>query len=718
MSNPSYICLYCLEQKSAPGVCPQCGVDDRQIPESISAMPPGSMLNGRFLVGRLLGAGGFGNTYLALETTLGIKLAIKEYLPQGIASRRIGQSGVIVMNDETLEQYSSGLDKFLGEAKTLSRFNGHPGIVSIRDFFHENNTAYIVMEYIDGITLKQYLKQKGGRIPIAQALEIMMPVMDALREVHGAGILHRDISPDNIYITRDRKVKLLDFGAARHALGEASKSLSVILKPGYAPEEQYRTKGKQGPWTDVYAVAATLYRCISGQLPPDALDRFDEDTLEPLHKIVPDAPKEFSEVIQTALAVRSRDRYQSMVAFQQALQVDKWIRASERADERRSQINTKVSADIKVEASSVSGVLVSNQPVSQPSRREASAANPSQLDHQPTTRSNQRKRWLVYGVGICCIIIALIFVLWPDSTSDQVQNDSTDRPSETLDLTNPTESESQVSVPIVTNQSLAQAKQIIKDEGLQVGTISTSQTNEYPAGTVIDQTPQADVQVSKGSSVALVVSEQLPKVQVPDVTNRSKQEAEKLLLQVGLRASIVERVEREDVPAGTVVKQNPASGKMVAPEQTVLLTLSSEAKTVRVPDVRGDSVARAKQTLQANGLSVGTISKSTRDDIAEGTVISQTPTAGNEVKPGQSVKLTISSKPAAPVTTNCIDIGGLDGPRQNGWIYYERNDGIFKVRTNGCDNTKLDNRTGFIEGIEGNRLKVSSANGVFYVNIR
>ncbi len=147
----------------------------------------------------------------------------------------------------------------------------------------------------------------------------MTPVMGALREVHNEGILHRDISPDNIYITRDRTVKLLDFGAVRHALGEACKSLYVILKPGYAPEEQYRAKGKQGPWTDIYAVAATLYHVVSGQLPLDALDRFEEDTFEKMGKMAPNIPSAIEEVVMRALAVRSKDRYATMAEFQEVL---------------------------------------------------------------------------------------------------------------------------------------------------------------------------------------------------------------------------------------------------------------------------------------------------------------------------------------------------------------------------------------------------------------
>ena len=248
----SKICLHCMSEKpSRQAVCASCQTDDRTWPESVYALAPGTTLNGKYLMGRLLGSGGFGNTYLALDTSLGIRVAIKEYLPRELAGRERNQSAVYVFSRDDQAQFQHGLEKFLEEAKALARFQDHPGIVAVRDFFHANGTAYIAMEYVDGLTLKDYVKQKGGRLPVAQVLQIMTPLMDALREVHRAGMLHRDISPDNIYITRKGQVKLLDFGAARHAMGDVSKSLSIILKPGYAPAEQYTSRGRQGPWTDV-----------------------------------------------------------------------------------------------------------------------------------------------------------------------------------------------------------------------------------------------------------------------------------------------------------------------------------------------------------------------------------------------------------------------------------------------------------------------------------
>ena len=282
-------------------------------------LPPGTELNNRYVIESLLGHGGFGITYAAHDQTLNVRVAVKEYLPRQLATRGEGQTKVSVYSGEARQQYDYGLRKFMEEAQSVARFAHHPNVVSARDYFTANGTAYMVMEYVEGVTLKEYVAKKGGRISFEEAKGIMMPVMDALREVHQAGMLHRDISPDNIYITTSAQVKILDFGAARYFAGEQSKSLSVILKPGYAPEEQYRSSGKQGSWTDVYAVGATIYKVLTGKTPADALDRKEEDTLEPPSRLGVSIPAPAEQALLQALSVNAGQRFQSMGEFQQAL---------------------------------------------------------------------------------------------------------------------------------------------------------------------------------------------------------------------------------------------------------------------------------------------------------------------------------------------------------------------------------------------------------------
>ena len=298
--------------------CASCGWQAPQ-DNSPPALALGRVLDNRYRLGRVLGHGGFGITYLAWDENLHLRLAIKEYLPRDAASRAPDGISVAVYSGPAREQFRYGLDRFLDEARTLARFDQHPGIVTVKNFFRAHGTGYCVMDYVDGITLRDYLEQQpGGRISFDAALKLLMPVMDALRAVHKEGLLHRDIAPDNIYLTQDGRIKLLDFGAARFAAGAHSRSLSVILKPGYAPEEQYRTKGQQGPWTDVYGLAATLYRAITGHTPPEALDRLDHEELQAPTQlgIAMDAASEA--VLLKALAIKARERYPSMAELQQA----------------------------------------------------------------------------------------------------------------------------------------------------------------------------------------------------------------------------------------------------------------------------------------------------------------------------------------------------------------------------------------------------------------
>jgi len=312
------LCPGCFDDSTGQNPCPYCGYETETAEASLYLVP-GTILSDKYLVGRVLGQGGFGITYLGWDLNLDMKLAIKEFFPQGLVSRLPGQSKVISYTGEIKNQFDFGLERFLREAKTLARFEDHPNIVTVRDFFKANNTAYMIMSYVEGLTLEKYLSQHQGKIPFSKTLDIIMPVLDALREVHEEGIMHRDISPDNILINKKGRVILIDFGAARQEIREKSKSLSVILKAGYAPEEQYRSRGQQGPWTDIYAAAATIYRCITGQVPPEAMDRLAEGYLASPSELNVDIDSTRETALLKALSVRAEGRFQAVQEFQAAL---------------------------------------------------------------------------------------------------------------------------------------------------------------------------------------------------------------------------------------------------------------------------------------------------------------------------------------------------------------------------------------------------------------
>lgn len=304
-------CPYCMNEIPADAAqCPVCGRDPSAYASSPHTLSCGAMLNHRYLVGGVLGEGGFGITYIGLDTLLQMRVAIKEFYPSGMVNRNNTVSNDVqsINADAAVELFSKSRENFLHEARTLAKFANEPGIVSVKDFFEENHTVYIVMEYLDGITLKNYLKQVGT-ISSYNTICLLMPVFRSLKKIHEKNLIHRDISPDNIMLV-DEEVKLLDFGAAREFADE--KSLSVILKHGYAPMEQYRRHGKQGAWTDIYAICATVYKCITGTIPPDATDRVFDDSLKMPSELGFEASPEFDAFLRHGLAVRAEDRIQSI----------------------------------------------------------------------------------------------------------------------------------------------------------------------------------------------------------------------------------------------------------------------------------------------------------------------------------------------------------------------------------------------------------------------
>lgn len=281
------------------------------------ALPVGTVLAGQYVIERVLGEGGFGITYYAKDHKSGKEVAIKEYFPDSMATRT--QSAVVPYTGDRGESYEYGKECFLQEAETLAQFIGNENIVRIYSFFEENGTAYYVMDYVEGMSFDVYITKNGGKLSFDETLKILAPIMEALSLVHSRGIIHRDVTPDNIFITNDGTSKLLDFGAARYSLGDKSQSLDVILKHGFAPKEQYVRRGKQGPFTDVYALGATFYYALTGKRPPDSIERMDVDELVPPSSLGVDLPKEAEQALLMALSVQPADRFQSMQAFRSAL---------------------------------------------------------------------------------------------------------------------------------------------------------------------------------------------------------------------------------------------------------------------------------------------------------------------------------------------------------------------------------------------------------------
>ena len=282
------------------------------------ALPQGTRIQD-FEFHRVLGQGGFGITYLGWNIALDIPVAIKEYLPSDLATREYDLS-VVPQSSQAASDFEWGLDRFIDEARILARFH-HPNIVRVHHFFQAHSTAYIVMEYAEGETLSAFLERRGT-LTEAELKAILYPILDGLEVVHAADFLHRDIKPGNIIIRdEDNSPVLLDFGSARQAIGTRSRSVTSIITPGYAPIEQYSSRGDQGPWTDIYALGGVCYRALTGEVPDDATDRMRNDPLIPVsERCVGQASAGFLSAIDWALQVDEADRPQSIATWCPALE--------------------------------------------------------------------------------------------------------------------------------------------------------------------------------------------------------------------------------------------------------------------------------------------------------------------------------------------------------------------------------------------------------------
>ena len=304
-------CLKCMEVMEGT-VCGSCGTDRSKISQDPQELKPESLLHGRYVIGCVLGQGGFGITYIGYDLNLDKKVAIKEYFPLNQVSRHSSYSVKVSWSAEAkrrgLQQY--GCELFLKEARRMARIDGIPGIVRVRDTFLENETAYIIMDYVDGITMKEEVA-RHGTMSYDRCIELLRPIMRSLDKVHEQKLIHRDISPDNIMLRREGGACLLDLGAAKEILTDNRQS-TVVVKYGFSPIEQYLAEGEIGPWTDVYALCATIYYCVTGTCIPDALARREGAKISYGSLSEKDFPSEARRLLEKGLALKAKDRIQTV----------------------------------------------------------------------------------------------------------------------------------------------------------------------------------------------------------------------------------------------------------------------------------------------------------------------------------------------------------------------------------------------------------------------
>lgn len=315
------LCYHCMQQiqNEKLHTCPNCGKSLKVQQTDARFLKPGTVLQGKFVVGYPIGYGGFGNTYIGWNSVLLRKVAIKEFYPEQYSGRGNDGVTVTVPDDNLKTRFRKGLQQFLEEARSVAALQDIRGVVAISNFFEEHGTGYIVMEYLEGMDVKTILKKSGDKKDYEWSRRVILTVLHTLREIHRRGVLHRDIAPDNIFVTTEGIIKLIDFGAAKHASALANMRSDVVLKVGYAPIEQYSRNAPQGPYTDLYAVAALFYRMLTGQKPIPASDRLSQDSLIPPSEMGIKLPKQAEMAIMVCLNVQPQYRLQSAEDFMEAL---------------------------------------------------------------------------------------------------------------------------------------------------------------------------------------------------------------------------------------------------------------------------------------------------------------------------------------------------------------------------------------------------------------
>lgn len=305
------LCLRCMKTSDDVGICPYCGREKSGQLTWSKALAPGTMLNNKILIGNILGKGGYGITYIGYDMLLEYRVAVKEFFPDEMVDRADDGKTVLVLDEVNGEEYQRETTAYLREARVLAEFSKFPGIVAIKDLFYENNTGYLIMEYLEDGNLRKYIDNKGGWLSVEEALHLMEPVISILGKLHKSGLIHRDISPDNIMMDKDGEIKLIDFGGSKK-LGFNNQQV-FLGKWGFAPLEQMLSRiSEQGPWTDIYGICATLYCMMTGDVPQSSYERNEKDELIDISQYTISIDKKIAAAIMKGLSMDAKDRQQSI----------------------------------------------------------------------------------------------------------------------------------------------------------------------------------------------------------------------------------------------------------------------------------------------------------------------------------------------------------------------------------------------------------------------
>lgn len=496
------LCYHCMCEKGDAEICPHCHAQGRVEPQP-HQIAPGTVIGNRYTLGNVIGEGGSGITYIGLDNTLGVTVAVKEYYPFGWCDRNTTAGNTVaVTSDDKSEFFEKGRSRFLNEARTLAGFQKDPGVVDVIDFLEENHTAYIVMEYLYGITLREYLKQNGTLAP-DQAVRMLLPSMRALAKIHNAGVIHRDISPDNIMMLRDGSLKLMGFGSACDYDNADNRSASNMLRQGYAPAEQYRRNDEQGPWTDVYGMCATIYRAITGITPVDSIDRVQQDTLRRPSQCGVKISPAMENALMYGMAVNRENRCPDMPTLirmvEQALsgQPTAFAGAAFVQGNRTMNPNQTVAAN----------AYQPRYPQNDPRFRQGYQRPPVQgyrppmqqyPPEQPMPKKSSATPWiigiLVFLAVISAVVAAVVFF---------TRNNHHDEPSPSIIEAETIET---LKMPDLSGLTKEEAIKKLSELNLSVDSFTETEVEDEEAGKVFSQVPKTDTEVTPDTKIKLYIA--------------------------------------------------------------------------------------------------------------------------------------------------------------------------------------------------------------------
>ena len=620
-------------------ICPFCGNDVVNVENDSNCLPAGTVLKKRYMLGRVLGDGGFGITYIGYDKALKRKVAVKEFFPNECVTRQKGEKTVTPLSGERGTRYENGLRSFQEEAQRLANLGSIEGVVNVFDVFADNGTAYIVMEYLSGETVAQIVEE-NRRLGFGKTMNIIVPVLRSLIKIHKAGIIHRDVSPQNIIRTEDGKIVLIDFGAARQNTLSMSKSVSIILKQGYAPIEQYDNKIKQGTWTDVYAAAATMYYMLTGVTPEYANSRLLDDTLVPISEMREGLPPELDDILEGALAVRPEDRTQTaQELLDQIMTLKNFGRDPSKKKHKRPDQQTTQDVPKQNWKSYVGGTPYEIAPTAAVKRDyepkvitfDRSLQTPIEQPTQQLQPEPKKKHTapLVAALLVAVLVLGVVITLgYLDSKQNTVIPDFIGQ-----------------NINDVLNSS---------DYDLEFDTDYAYDPNKT-LGEILDQNPKATSRrVGRDTSVTLTVNSEEAQVMVPVVSKLSESVAINTLGKSNLEAEIVKE-NNENVAEGTVIRTEPSSGEMVKVKSKVIVYIAEHK--VEVPDILGMTLEEAKAKLGEAGLTAGEPTFEYSDDYDNGLVMLQGIESGEKVDKGTIVPVTVSKGEPIPVTVKAeIDL--------------------------------------------------------------